>query len=1088
MYKFLRNMAQPCEIYLSRANRHLVGKINAKTAKLHVQLLDIWELTIDIPKENNNYYDSIKQYMEIYIPNVGWFRINGHPTEYLDYTTGLYYKSVVAYGYETQLQDVDLNLFYINTGEPLSMEMYEENLDALGIPKHNIQLYIDNAVEDPTSDDYWGLGLLNILEHEYIKQKGWTIGHVDTALKGLRGRIFQIDSQDVYSFLTQEAAKSYKCVFIFDNIKKTINAYQVENLGKYLNVELNRMNLLNSVTIESQRGSSCTQFQVAGGNDEATISYVNFGSDLIENLSYYIANGQLSPDYLDRYNSYIEYRESRRDEYADTVRQYLILQQKIDVIHQQIPIDECATRWSSYTTEELETELEQFQKLQEALEESHTVNGVLQIEETPDYATYISIKEAIIPAIQQILDARAAGEAEQELDYKVNWELYGIDELTVLKKNYENQVSLLAEKGYDKPWVEGDDGNEETHKKHHDDYLLYQKYVEEITARIEKLTAKVEEYQAQVDELEELRKSIANDVDIENSRFGFSQKELSDIYALYITTAFTDSSIEVQSMDDIDAVIELSKELLESAKKELDIESRPQLRFSVDTENLFLMEKFKSVADDMDVGDFIYLDLDDSGQSNWRGRKPVKVKQRIIGYTIELVDLSDTTCEFEFSDMVHCYGVAADDEYLLGTGRSSQKNSVSRAVSNYVNQMASTIAMQVLMSYLSGGNSVFLGNLSAEDLQKLADQLEGLVNGTLSLDELTAKVAKIEKLEADCAFINYLSANIIIADNATFNELSAKVARIDDLLAGTVSAEMAHVINLVADNVTIDEAVIKELIAKKILVSDLQAGDITINENMRILSENGMMIMNGETLQIFGTNADGEQYVAIQLGYDAEAKPSLIICDENGAVMLDGQGLHENIVPTGLIKNDMIANGAISKDKLDFTAIEENPDGSIDVAEVYVNGEGIYSKYVTISDDVTQLSTGLKQQKTEISGVRRDVDAANKAITDEVWLNTTVDIVDEEGNTVQSTIGTTLVQHSMDINGLRSKVQNIETSSEPGQIATLTDKVSSLEQDADSFKQEVKKTYLTMSDVGARNLLRNSKTLIYKDYELYKLS
>ena len=428
-------MAQPCEIYLSRANRHLVGKINAKTAKLHAQLLDIWELTIDIPKENNHYYDSIKQYMEIYIPNVGWFRINGHPTEYLDYTTGLYYKSVVAYGYETQLQDVDLNLFYINTGEPLSMEMYEENLDALGIPKHNIQLYIDNAVEDPTSDDYWGLGLLNILEHEYLKQKGWTIGHVDTALKGLRGRIFQIDSQDVYSFLTQEAAKAYKCVFIFDTIKKTINAYQVDSLGKYLNVELNRRNLLNSVTIESQRDYSYTQFQVAGGNDEATISYVNFGSETIENLSYYMANGQLSPDYLDRYNSYVEYRESRRDEYADTVRQYLILQQKIDVIHQQIPIDECATRWSSYTTEELEKELEQFQKLQEALEQAHTVDGVLQIEETPDYATYISIKEAIIPSIQQILDARAAGEAEQELDYKVNWELYGIDELTVLKKN-----------------------------------------------------------------------------------------------------------------------------------------------------------------------------------------------------------------------------------------------------------------------------------------------------------------------------------------------------------------------------------------------------------------------------------------------------------------------------------------------------------------------------------------------------------------------------------------------------------------------------------------------------------------------------
>ena len=1073
MYKFLRNMAQSCDIYLSRANRHLIGKINAKTAKLHVQLLDIWELTIDIPKENNHYYDSVKQYMEIYVPKVGWFRINGHPTEYLDYTTGLYYKSVVAYGYETQLQDVDLNLFYINTGEPLSMEMYEENLDALGIPKHNIQFYIDNAVEDVTSSDYWGLGLLNILEHEYLKQKGWTIGHVDTALKGLRGRIFQIDSQDVYSFLTQEAAKAYKCVFIFDTIKKTINAYQVDSLGKYLNVELNRRNLLNSVTIESQRDYSYTQFQVAGGNDEATISYVNFGSELIENLSYYIANGQLSPDYLDRYNYYIEYRESRRDEYADTVRQYLILQQKIDVIHQQIPIDECATRWSSYTTEELETELEQFQKLQEALEQAHTVDGVLQIEETPDYATYISIKEAIIPSIQQILDARAAGEEEQELDYKVNWELYGIDELTVLKKNYENQVSLLAEKGYDKPWVEGDDGNEETHTKHHEDYLQYKKYVEEITARLDELTAKVEEYQAQVDELEELRKSIADDVNIENSRFGFSQNELSDIYALYITTAFTDSSIEVQSMDDIDAVIDLSKELLESARKELEIESRPQLRFSVDTENPFLLEKFSAVMADMDVGDFIFLDLDDSGQSNWRGRKPVKIKQRIIGYTIEIVDLSDTSCEFQFSDMVHCYGIAADDEYLLGTGNYSQKNS------KYI----SRVATKALTSYLSGGNSVFLGDLSSEDRQKLVDALDGLVNGKLSVDELKAKLAIVDELQADCAFINYLHAESIVANEGSFNVVNANIARIDRLLSGAVTAEDGQFITLTADNLIVQSEAAGKIIAAKISVGDLQAGTLKLTNGMVITSENGKLVMNGEALQISGKDSKGKDYVAIQLGYDTQNNPSLIIRNETGAVMLDAQGLHEDIVPDGLIKNDMIADSTIGREKFSFNVVEADKDGAIYVAEVYVKSTGTTAEYVKITDS--------------ISGVSQKVDAAKGEIVDEVWNQSSVPVQDENGNPVLDENGNpktqslkyTVVQNTTDINGVKNIIKSFTTElDKEGEEISFLERTNHLIRTSQNFQSTVKETYLQTTDVGARNLLRNSKTLIYKDYELYRLS
>ena len=123
------------------------------------------------------------------------------------------------------------------------------------------------------------------------------------------------------------------------------------------------------------------------------------------------------------------------------------------------------------------------------------------------------------------------------------------------------------------------------------------------------------------------------------------------------------------------------------------------------------------------------------------------------------------------------------------------------------------------------------------------------------------------------------------------------------------------------------------------MVSDLQAGDITLTDTMRILSDNGLMVMNGQTLQIMGTTSSGEQYVAIQLGYDAEENPSLIIRDENGAVMLDASGLHENIVPDGFIKNDMVAQGTINKDKLSFDIIEPNEFGGIDITQVF-DGKG----------------------------------------------------------------------------------------------------------------------------------------------------
>ena len=78
------------------------------------------------------------------------------------------------------MQDLDLVGININCGTEDSIEMYEENLNELGVPKKNIQLYIKEESNDPTSENYWKLGLLNILRHDYLSKKGWSIGDVET--------------------------------------------------------------------------------------------------------------------------------------------------------------------------------------------------------------------------------------------------------------------------------------------------------------------------------------------------------------------------------------------------------------------------------------------------------------------------------------------------------------------------------------------------------------------------------------------------------------------------------------------------------------------------------------------------------------------------------------------------------------------------------------------------------------------------------------------------------------------------------------------------------------------------------------------
>lgn len=1123
LYTKVNGKISPTEIYIARANQHIIGRLNCNSAKITMNLLDIWELDIEVdkllqPNVYNKHYGKIQQYMEIYVKEIGWFRINGEPEEHFDYASGRIYKTFTAYGYETQLQDMHLTEFYINTGEAISREMYPENLDAFEVPINNIRFYIPDANDDLESKDYYGLGLLNILEKEFLSIKGWSIGEVDMELQTLRGRTFSIDDQDVYSFLTQDVMASYKCVIIFDRMNKKVNAYKVENLGKSLNIEFNKRNVLNTVTVSGQDDYSYTEFSVYGGNDEATIAYWNFGSNKIQNINYHM-NGQLSTETAGKYQTYTEYKDSRRQEYADTVTEWLELEEKINVLYDQVPIDECKTSWGKYELDELQEQLEQFQAMQTSLENKYTVDGVLQIEGTKDYATYLSIKEVIIPSIQNTITAKENGTEVETIDYETNWELYGIDELNSKKTVYENQRDLLIEGGYDKTYDELTEEDqqsvdEETHNKQHEKYLQIVQYIDEITERVNYLQAQADELESQQEDYETRRKNIVADVAITNERFGFTEEELSDINSLLVGTSYTDSTIEVQDNDDIETIIELSKELFDSANEELERKSRPQLKYVTDIENIFRIGKFSQKVENFSLGDFCYMEIEDDQDSEVKqllkddtldlssldvtysdgvltindplvsydaeneelvidipGIRPKKIKQRIISISAELVDLSDTGIDIEFSDMVMFRGSAADYDYLLGGGSGSDTTALTGAKGQSI---ISGVALQVLNNYLGSGASIFPNGISDEDAQKLADILDGLVEGNLSLEQLKVKLAQVDRLEANCAFIKYLDAQYLVADQAEFQELKAQVAEIDSLLAGTVSTETAHIIHLTADNCTIDEAVIKNLIAKQITVNDLQASNIILNEYMQIVSDNGQMLMNGQALQIMGKDANGNDYVGIQLGYDTEEKPSLILRDETGAVMLDAQGLHENIVPDGLIKNDMIAESTINKDRLNFTAIEENEDGSIDVTEVYVNGEGIYAKYVSIGEDVV--------------AVKSEVDAVNKSITDEVWRDSIVDVVDKDGNTVSTSIESTLVQHSIDINGLTSIVKDVQSGTAPG-LSDLTERVSKLEQTSEGFQQTVKETYLAKTDldISARNLLRNSKTLIYDDYSISKI-
>ncbi len=889
---------KPLDIYLSRPSGQHLGKLNGiNKARLHMYLKDAWEIEFEVDKyiseKPNKIYDYLLPFMEIFIDTIGWFRINTLPTE--NEKDGRVYKTFTAYGIETQLSDLDINLMHANCGTDTSLEMFDKNVDAFGRPKRSIQFYIRNADDDPASNKYWGLGLLNILERNYFSKKGWSIGEVSTSLLSII-RSFEIDSVDGFSFLMGDCANAFQCIFTFDRTNKKIHATPSKDFGKSLNIECSFRNLLNSVTITDRRDKPYTKFAVQGANTDTTITYVNFGKDTIENLSYALSEKYASQEIRDKYDAYTTYRESRRNEYTNTWTEGLKIQSEKDELINRYPVDEVTVKWNAYELKDLYNELSIFTQMKQDIEETYTINGVLQVENSPKYALYLSIKDVIIPDIQTEIARQEAGSATEatKVDYKFNWDLYGINGLKERKTTCNNIITTLSQAGYDKP-----PGSESDtlYKKQHEQYLKMVQAVKDIDARLAVLNAQVDTLQKQLDTISAKRAQIVKDVDIANPSFGFTDSELSTIETLYSETGYKDSSIEVIYPENVEDIIKCAWKLLKSAKEELEIECRPQVTFSITMDNIYHIDAFKKAANKMENGDFIYLELDGG----------YKTKQRIIEIETELVNFNDMDLRMTFSDMTSAYGKYDDLRFLKDQSNASSKNNLTRDDKKYVSNIANSAANNVLNQYFSGAGTIFPNGLSQEDTLMLSDVLSGLVQGNLTLEELKVKLAKIDSLETNSAFAKYLEAVAIAVNSGRFDSLDAAIAKIDTLLAGNITSE------------------------------NIKSGSVTTD---RLKTEDGWithaMIAQGaiETAQI----ADGSITDAKIVGLTANK----ITAGKLDAAQIEVVNLNAANITVGTINGQQIAPGAIDLDKLGSDVTDVMNDASADAQKALADAVEAY--------------------------------------------------------------------------------------------------------------------------------------------------
>lgn len=211
--------------------------------------------------------------------------------------------------------------------------------------------------------------------------------------------------------------------------------------------------------------------------------------------------------------------------------------------------------------------------------------------------------------------------------------------------------------------------------------------------------------------------------------------------------------------------------------------------------------------------------------------------------------------------------------------------------------------------------------------------------GTITADQITG-------ISDSKTFIDFVKNQI------NTSELNTKVANINSLLSGSAGVGDLQTIHLTANNASIDEAVVKNLIAAKISVADLMTHSASA-ELITLISQDGKpsIAFKGSTQQFYDSSGN----VRIQMGQDVKGDFTFSLFDDTGTgVLIDSKtGVHANAIANGLIVNDMIKDGTVSKSKLGFEIVEPNEQGGIDISTIYDGEEKWGAQYISFKESTT---------------------------------------------------------------------------------------------------------------------------------------
>ncbi len=288
-----------------------------------------------IDNQKNPSYGSIVEGQFIEVDGLGRFVISNVKVE----SKGEYFESkdCEAVGLEVMLGQKYLELFTINMGTTESID---------GVKFFNLA--------NPSKS------LLNLVLE---KCPDWTLGHIDTSLMTME-RCFEVTRQDVYSFLIQDVAAAFQCIFLFDTLNQRINIYSEDTVGNDTDIFVTYNNLLKSTNVSSSIDDIKTCLTVIGA-DDLNLREVNMGYDKIYMLDFFHSLEFMSRGLFDAYNKWIKKWNDHISGYTSLLSQYQNYYNQInDLTNKKMPSNPESTNWSEYGLVPLQEKLAAYEQRQ----------------------------------------------------------------------------------------------------------------------------------------------------------------------------------------------------------------------------------------------------------------------------------------------------------------------------------------------------------------------------------------------------------------------------------------------------------------------------------------------------------------------------------------------------------------------------------------------------------------------------------------------------------------------------------------------------------------------------------------------------